>query len=190
MPSHTSSTSTITATLPATAVGTAATDAPPTPPACDAPAPSPFSERFGRPLPRGFAELSEGLSWRELVGAFAPSHNHFHLVDFTSRSLGRGLHTFEALLAIPLAGDQTQYDTHRLTTRAFGDFAAMTEMLATVGANVEAERLHQYSSGNTWCTILRATGGGRTRWAMGFGCSSAEANVRALLSAASLLFHH
>lgn len=148
----------------------------------------PFTERFGRRMPADFAELADGLSWRELVGAFAPARHHFHLVDFHSRYAGRGVHTYEALIAVPASDDETRVDTHRLTTRSCGDFSAMSEMLAALGAHVEVERLHQYSSDGTWCTILHSTDGARRRWAMGFGATSAEANVRALLSAASLTF--
>ncbi|MDV8001606.1 hypothetical protein [Rhodococcus sp. IEGM 1408] len=168
----------------------------------------PFGERFGRRLPRGFADEAAGLDWRTLVDTYAPSTDHFHLADLSRRPLGRGITAYEAILATRGASDEPGgFTAHRLTTESCGDLTAMSEMLGRIGARVEIERFHQYEGhrfeghrfegsgyggtgfGGTesWCTILRATCGRRETWALGFGESSAEAAIAALLSAATLL---
>ena len=153
----------------------------------------PFAERFGRRLPRGFAEEAAGLDWRALVYTYAPSTDHFHLADLSRRPLGRGITAYEAILATRGPGDKPGHFTaHRLTTKSCGDLTAMSEMLGRIGARVEIERFHQYQGrqyGDTgsWCTILRATCGRRETWALGFGEAAADSSISALLSAATLL---
>lgn len=163
--------------------------------------PCPFAERFGRRLPRGFADKAAGLDWRTLVDTFAPSTDHFHLADLSRRPLGRGITAYEAILATRDADAPGEFTAHRLTTESCGDLTAMSEMLGRVGARVEIERFHQYEGrsadlndqsnafGQTgsWCTILKATCGRRETWALGFGQSPSEASISALLSAATLL---
>lgn len=165
--------------------------------ATTATAPCPFTDRFGRRLPRGFADEAAGLDWRTMVDTYAPSTDHFHLADLSRRPLGRGITAYEAILAIRDAEAPGEFTAHRLTTESCGDLTAMSEMLGRVGARVEIERFHQYEGrqdeargfGRTgsWCTILRATCGRRQTWALGFGESPSEASVSALLSAATLL---
>lgn len=172
----------------------------------------PFTERFGRRLPRGFADEAAGLDWRTLVDTYAPSTDRFHLADLSRRPLGRGITAYEAILATRDAGAPGEFTAHRLTTESCGDLTAMSEMLGRVGARVEIERFHQYqgyqSGGHqyeghqygghwygdgafdptgSWCAILRATCGRRGTWAVGFGESPAEASITALLNAATLL---
>lgn len=153
----------------------------------------PFRDRFGRRLPRGFADEAAGLDWRTLVDRYAPSDDHFHLADFSRRPLGRGITAYEAILATRSPDDAPgEFTAHRLTTKSCGDLTAMSEMLGQVGARVEIDTFHQYeghSFGGTesWCTILRATCGRRHTWAMGFGETSSEASIAALLSAATRL---
>ena len=171
----------------------------------------PFAARFGRRLPRGFADEASGLDWRALIDTYAPSTDRFHLADLSRRPLGRGITAYEAILAARGAHDQPgQFTAHRLTTESCGDLTAMSEMLGRVGARVEIERFHQYEGGGfdrgesgtgdahgggsrdgdgdgSWCTILRATCGRRHTWALGFGRTSSEASIAALLSAATLL---
>lgn len=153
----------------------------------------PFGERFGRRLPRGFADEAAGLDWRTLIDTYAPSTDHFHLADLSRRPLGRGITAYEAILATRGARDEPGgFTAHRLTTESCGDLTAMTEMLGRIGARVEIERFHQYEGSGfggteSWCTILRATCGRRETWALGFGESSPEASIAALLSAATLL---
>ena len=129
---------------------------------------SPFTERYRRRLPRGFADEAAGMDWRTMVDTFAPSSDHFHLADFSRRPLGRGITAYEAILATRGPEDAPgDFTTRRLTTSSCGDLTAMSEMLGRVGARVEIERFHQYEghrhegttfAGNTsWCTILRAT---------------------------------
>lgn len=159
---------------------------------------SPFTERYRRRLPRGFADEAAGMDWRTMVDTFAPSSDHFHLADFSRRPLGRGITAYEAILATRGPEDAPgDFTTRRLTTSSCGDLTAMSEMLGRVGARVEIERFHQYEghrhedttfAGNaSWCTILRATCGRREAWAMGFGQSSSEASIAALLNAATRL---
>ncbi|MGN0101924.1 hypothetical protein [Dietzia sp. CH92] len=153
----------------------------------------PFAERFGRRLPRGFADEAAGLSWRTLVDTYAPSSDHFHLADFTRRPLGRGITAYEAILATRTAADAPgEFTAHRLTTESCGDLTAMSDMLSQVGAPAEIERFHQYEGpgfdgAGSWCTILRATNGRRETWALGFGRTAPEASIAALLSAATRL---
>ena len=153
----------------------------------------PFFTRFGRRLPRGFAAAAAGLDWRTLVDTYAPSSDHFHLSDFSRRPLGRGITAYEAILATRTAGDAPgEFTAHRLTTESCGDVTAMSDMLGRVGARTEIEQFHQYEGhafGQTesWCTILRASCGRRETWALGFGQTSSEASISALLSAATLL---
>ncbi|UVE96589.1 hypothetical protein [Dietzia sp. B32] len=158
----------------------------------------PFAERFGRRLPRGFAAEAAGLDWRTLVDTYAPSSDHFHLADLSRRPLGRGITAYEAILATRAPGDAPgEFTAHRLTTESCGDLTAMSDMLGRVGARTEIERFHQYeghrygdhSFGDTesWCTILRAGCGRRETWALGFGQTSSEASIAALLSAATRL---
>ncbi|MDX2356126.1 hypothetical protein [Dietzia sp. PP-33] len=152
----------------------------------------PFGRRFGRRLPRGFADAAAGLDWRTLVDTYAPSTDHFHLADLSRRPLGRGITAYEAILATRDPSAPGEFTAHRLTTESCGDLTAMSEMLGRIGARVEIERFHQYEGetfGRTesWCTILRATSGRRGTWALGFGESPAEASIAALLSAATLL---
>lgn len=154
---------------------------------------SPFSERYGRRLPRGFADEAAGMDWRTMIDTFAPSTDHFHLADFSRRPLGRGITAYEAILATRTPQDEPGHFTaHRLTTRSCGDLTAMSEMLGRVGARVEIEKFHQYEGASfdgteSWCTILRATDGGSSMWALGFGQNSSEASIAALLSAATRL---
>lgn len=159
---------------------------------------NPFTERYGRRLPRGFAEEAAGMDWRTMVDTFAPSTDHFHLADLTRRPLGRGITAYEAILATRTPEDQPgRFTANRLTTESCGDLTAMSEMLGCVGAPAEIERFHQYDSHQcqgtafegtqSWCTILRATCGRRERWAMGFGQDSSEASIAALLNAATRL---
>lgn len=159
---------------------------------------SPFQDRFGRRMPRGFADEAAGLDWRTLLDTYAPSSDHFHLADFSRRPLGRGITAYEAILATRSPDDAPgEFSAHRLTTRSCGDITAMSEMLGQIGARVEIEQFFQYeghqyqghSFGDTesWCTILRATCGRRHTWAMGFGESSSEASIAALLNAATRL---
>lgn len=157
----------------------------------------PFTERFGRRPPRAFAAEAAGLTWRELIDAYAPSSQHFHLADLTRRPMGRGITAYEAILATRDADDPTSFTARRLTTTSCGDLTAMSEMLGQAGARVEIETFHQYEGaaldgreffGSTaWCTVLRATCGRRETWAMGFGEDSSSASIAALLSAATLL---
>lgn len=153
----------------------------------------PFTERYGRRLPRGFADEAAGMDWKTMVDTFAPSTDHFHLADFSRRPLGRGITAYEAILATRTPQDEPGHFTaHRLTTRSCGDITAMSDMLGSVGARVEIERFHQYEGTSfdgtgSWCTILRATCGRRSRWALGFGRDSSEASIAALLNAATRL---
>ncbi|MEH6820790.1 MAG: hypothetical protein V7706_12675 [Dietzia psychralcaliphila] len=152
----------------------------------------PFGDRFGRRLPRGFADEAAGMDWRTLIDTYAPSTDHFHLADLSRRPLGRGITAYEAILATRDPSAPGEFTAHRLTTESCGDLTAMSEMLGRIGARVEIERFHQYEGhafGQTesWCTILRATCGRRATWALGFGESPAEASIAALLSAATLL---
>lgn len=154
---------------------------------------SPFQNRYGRRMPRGFADEAAGLDWRTLLDTYAPSSDHFHLADFSRRPLGRGITAYEAILATRSPDDAPgEFTAHRLTTESCGDLTAMSEMLGRVGARVEIDKFHQYEGhafGETesWCTILRATCGRRHTWAMGFGESPSEASIAALLSAATRL---
>ncbi len=154
---------------------------------------SPFTERYGRRMPRGFADEAAGMDWKTLVDTFAPSTDHFHLADFSRRPLGRGITAYEAILATRTPQDEPGHFTaHRLTTRSCGDVTAMSDMLGSVGARVEIEKFHQYEGDSfdgtgSWCTILRATCGRRSMWALGFGQNSSEASIAALLSAATRL---
>lgn len=154
---------------------------------------SPFTERYGRRLPRGFADEAAGMDWKTMVDTFAPSTDHFHLADFSRRPLGRGITAYEAILATRTPQDEPGHFTaHRLTTRSCGDVTAMSDMLGSVGARVEIEKFHQYEGDSfdgtgSWCTILRATCGRRSMWALGFGQNSSEASIAALLSAATRL---
>lgn len=155
-----------------------------------APAACPFHERFGRRLPRGFADAAAGLDWRALIDTYAPSTDRIHLADLSRRPLGRGITAYEAILAT--RDHSGVFTAHRLTTESCGDLTAMSELLGRIGARVEIERFHQYESGGSggtgsWCTILRAGCGRRESWALGFGETSAEASIAALLSAATLL---
>lgn len=166
----------------------------------------PFRERFGRLLPRGFRDEAAGLDWRTLVDTYAPSTDHFHLADFSRRPLGRGITAYEAILATRGADDAPgHFSARRLTTRSCGDVTAMSEMLGQVDARVEIEKFHQYEGrhagshgyegmggmafgeAESWCTILLAGCGRRQTWAMGFGETSSEASIAALLSAATRL---
>lgn len=158
----------------------------------------PFRERFGRRMPRGFADEAAGMDWRAMLDTFAPSSDRFHLADFSRRPLGRGISAYEAILATRTAHDTPgEFSARRLTTESCGDLAAMSEMLGQAGARVEIERFHQYeghrathrAAGETgsWCTILRATCGRRHTWAMGLGSEPTEASIAALLSAATRL---
>ena len=153
----------------------------------------PFRERFGRRLPRGFADEAAGLDWRGLIDTYAPSTDHFHLADLSRRPLGRGITAYEAILATRRPGDRPgRFTTDRLTTESCGDLTAMSELLGSVGARVEIEGFHQYEGRGfdqrgSWCTILRASCGRRETWAMGFGQEPSEASIAALLSAATLL---
>lgn len=152
----------------------------------------PFAERFGRRLPRGFADEAAALDWRTLVDTYAPSTDHFHLADLTRRPLGRGITAYEAILATRDPAAPGEFTAHRLTTESCGDLTAMSEMLGRIGARVEIERFHQYEGDafdrtESWCTILQATCGRRATWAMGFGQSPGEASIAALLNAATLL---
>ena len=133
------------------------------------------------------------MDWRTLVDTFAPSTDHFHLADFSRRPLGRGITAYEAILATRTPQDAPGHFTaHRLTTESCGDLTAMSEMLGRVGARVEIEKFHQYEGASfddtqSWCTILRATNGARSAWALGFGQTPSEASIAALLSAATRL---
>ncbi|MFN7244400.1 MAG: hypothetical protein ACK4M5_14320 [Dietzia cercidiphylli] len=152
----------------------------------------PFAERFGRRLPRGFADEAAELDWRTLIDTYAPSTDHFHLADLSRRPLGRGITAYEAILATRDPSAPGEFTAHRLTTESCGDLTAMSEMLGRIGARVEIEKFHQYEGdgfGETesWCTILQATCGRRATWALGFGESPTEASIAALLSAATLL---
>lgn len=152
----------------------------------------PFGDRFGRRLPRGFADEATGMDWRTLIDTYAPSTDHFHLADLSRRPLGRGITAYEAILATRDASAPGEFTAHRLTTESCGDLTAMSEMLGRIGARVEIEKFHQYEGdafGRTesWCTILRATCGRRATWALGFGESPSGASIAALLSAATLL---
>ncbi|WP_010540886.1 hypothetical protein [Dietzia alimentaria] len=154
---------------------------------------SPFQDRFGRRMPRGFADEAAGLDWRTLLDTYAPSSDHFHLAEFSRRPLGRGMTAYEAILATRSPHDAPgEFTAHRLTTESCGDLTAMSEMLGQIGARVEIERFHQYEGHafdqtESWCTILRATCGRRPVWAVGFGESSSAASIAALLSAATRL---
>ena len=153
----------------------------------------PFTERYRRRLPRGFRDLASHMDWRTMVDTFAPSSDHFHLADFSRRYLGRGITAYEAILATRSPDDQPGHFTaHRLTTESCGELTAMSEMLGRVGARVQIEKFHQYEGTEfpgteSWCTILRATSGRRHEWAMGFGQSSSESSIAALLNAATRL---
>ena len=157
----------------------------------------PFTERFDRRPPRGFAAEAAGMDWRALLDTYAPSTDHFHLADLSRRPLGRGITAYEAILATRDAADPGCFSARRLTTTSCGDLTAMSEMLGQAGARVEIETFHQYEgrafaghtfTGSTaWCTILRATSGRRETWAMGFGEDSSAASIAALLNAATLL---
>lgn len=165
-------------TATATSTGTSTTDCP-------------FRTRFDRRLPRGFADEATGMDWGTLLDTFAPSSDHFHLADLSRRRLGRGITAYEAILATRDA-DGSGFTAHRLTTESCGDLTAMSEILGRVGAPVEIERFHQYEGESfdgtgSWCTILRATCGRRETWAMGFGDTSSDASISALLNAATLL---
>lgn len=163
------------------------------------PAPShcPFQHRFGRRLPRSFADEAAGMHWRTILDTFAPSTDHFHLADFTRRPLGRGITAYEAIIATPdtdarAVDSPDGFTAHHLTTQSCGEITAMSEMLGQLGASVEIECFHQYEGQpfdetESWCTILRATCGRRQTWALGFGANSSEASIAALLSAATLL---
>lgn len=162
--------------------------------ACGTAASCPFAERFGRRMPRGFADEAAGMDWRTLVDTYAPSSDHFHLADFSRRPLGRGITAYEAILATRAADDAPgDFRAHRLTTESCGDLTAMSDMLSRVGAPAEIERFHQYEGAgfdeaeSSWCTILRATNGRRETWALGFGQTAPEASISALLSAATRL---
>lgn len=154
---------------------------------------NPFTERYGRGLPRGFADEAAGMNWKTMVDTFAPSTDRFHLADFSRRPLGRGITAYEAILATRTPQDEPGHFTaHRLTTRSCGDLTAMSDMLGSVGAPAEIEKFHQYEGTafdgtESWCTILRATCGRRSTWALGFGRDSTEASIAALLSAATRL---
>ena len=154
---------------------------------------NPFTERYRRRLPRGFADEAAGMDWRTLVDTFAPSSDHFHLADFSRRPLGRGITAYEAILATRTPQDAPGHFTaHRLTTESCGDPPAMAEMRGGGGPRVESEKFHPpegpaFAGAESWCTILRATDGARSMWALGFGQNPSEASIAALLSAATRL---
>lgn len=131
------------------------------------------------------------MDWRTILDTFAPSEERFHLVDLSRRPLGRGITAYEAILAVPETGN-AGFTPHRLTTESCGDLTAMSEMLGQVGARVEIERFHQYegrafAGADSWCTVLRATCGRRETWALGFGQTSPEASIAALMGTATRL---
>ena len=146
----------------------------------------PYTRRFERPLPPAFAAESAGMTWRTFCSTYAPENGPLRLRDWHERALGRGEHHFEAIFSTTCPDASAV----RAQTTASGAIAACSEMLHGLGFGIEIERFHQHHRGSTWATMLFCTTGGNPAgaWAIGFGENSAEASVRAMLSAIARLY--
>lgn len=145
----------------------------------------PYTRRFERPLPPAFAAESAGMSWRTFCSTYAPENGPLRLRDWNERALGRGEHRFEAIFSTT----RPDASAVRAQTIASGAIAACSEMLHGLGYGIEIERFHQHHRGSTWATMLYCSAdGGDGAWAIGFGENSAEASVKAMLSAIARVY--
>ena len=145
----------------------------------------PYTRRFERPLPPAFAAESAGMSWRTFCCTYAPENGPLRLRDWNERALGRGEHRFEAIFSTT----RPDASAVRAQTVASGAIAACSEMLHGLGYGIEIERFHQHHRGSTWATMLYCSAdGGAGAWAIGFGENSAEASVKAMLSAIARVY--
>ena len=145
----------------------------------------PYTRRFERPLPPAFAADSAGMSWRTFCSTYAPENGPLRLRDWNERALGRGEHRFEAIFSTT----RPDASAVRAQTVASGAIAACSEMLHGLGYGIEIERFHQHHRGSTWATMLYCSAdGGAGAWAIGFGENSAEASVKAMLSAIARVY--
>lgn len=145
----------------------------------------PYTRRFERPLPPEFAAQSQGMTWRTFCSTYAPENGPLRLRDWNERALGRGEHRFEAIFSTTCPDASAV----RAQTTASGAIAACSEMLHGLGYGIEIERFHQHHRGSTWTTILYCSADdGAGAWAIGFGENSAEASVKAMLSAIARLY--
>ena len=147
--------------------------------------PHPYTRRFERPLPPAFAAESAEMNWRTFCSTYAPENGPLRLRDWNERALGRGEHRFEAIFSTT----RPDASAVRAQTIASGAIAACSEMLHGLGYGIEIERFHQHHRGSTWATMLYCSAdGGAGAWAIGFGENSAEASVKAMLSAIARLY--
>lgn len=146
----------------------------------------PYTRRFERPLPPAFAAESAGMTWRTFCSTYAPENGPLRLRDWNDRALGRGEHHFEAIFSTTCSDASAV----RAQATASGAIAACSEMLHGLGYGIEIERFHQHHRGSTWATMLYCTTGGNPEgaWAIGLGENSAEASVKAMLSAVARLY--
>lgn len=139
----------------------------------------PYCERFAAPLPREFAHESAHLNWSDFCSTYAPADGPLALRNWSSRSLGRGLHRFEARFA----------DDRAASATASGAIRATSDMLHDLGYPLEIERFTQHGEGGQFSTVIRATGRhGRSTWAVGFGDTGPQSATQAMLSAIARLY--
>lgn len=139
----------------------------------------PYSERFAAPLPRELACESAHMNWSDFVSTYAPTDGPLSLQNWSSHSIGRGMHRFEARFD----GDRSASAT------AFGAIRATSEMLHELGYPLEIERFTQHREGEMYSTVIRAIDRrGRPTWAVGFGSSGPQSATQAMLSAIARLY--
>lgn len=142
-------------------------------------APVALAERFGYPLPRGIAQEAANMDWDGFTTTYAPE-GAIRLGSWAAEPAARDQLDCRATISID---DRTM----SLHAKASGPISAMTSMLYDIGAPIQIVSLHQRTSGDQVITFLLCENDDRQCWAAGFGASSDEASINALIAGANRL---
>ncbi|GAB17641.1 hypothetical protein GOEFS_036_00800 [Gordonia effusa NBRC 100432] len=119
------------------------------------------------------------MDWNGFTSTYAPEGS-IRLGSWTIEPAARDQIDCRATLSID---DRTM----SLHAKASGPISAMTSMLYDIGAPIQILSLHQRTSGDQVITFLLCENDDRQCWAAGFGASSDEASVNALIAGANRL---
>ncbi|MFW0789367.1 hypothetical protein [Gordonia sp. CPCC 205333] len=138
-----------------------------------------LAEHVGHLLPRGIAQEAANMDWNGFTSTFAPE-GAIRLGSWATEPAARDQIDCRATLSI----DNRILSLH---AKASGPIGAMTSMLHDIGAPIQIVSLHQRTSGDQVITFLLCENDDRQCWAAGFGASSDEASINALIAGANRL---
>lgn len=148
-----------------------------------------YAQRFSRALPGELAQETGAMSWQDFLDTYCPPRQPIRLRHWASRTIGRGLHEYEARFQRSDVAPSSMLGNWPAQTTASGEIRALSEMLHQLGYPLEIERFYQHEHDGTHSTIIRGVDRReQSCWALGFGSTGPHSATQAMLAAVARLY--